>query len=623
MIWRWILFLLVFVAANVVVVWRGHDRRMEEAARRAEEAALAPPAATPAPTPAGTDAPADGQTPAEKPSEAPEAETVPLADVATAPTVTVKTPLVEVIFTQAGAVPTSWKVLESEYVKAVKDAHSDSGGTVDLVPQLKNAGERGHPLELVGRTAADFNRYQFEAATETAEDGTQTVRFTSPAIEGVQVVKTFVFRPDSFVVDHVVEFINGEDRTRLGDAERGYGIGWQGGLMQAVATDRLDGQVMAAVAADGELEAHALDEDDEAIEYTLGVGWAGLEKKYFAALLIPHPDNAAKAAEIAVRRRDLTAEYRVKGVQAPMSVELLHEARELAPEERFSLKYSLFVGPKDYTMLHSLAVPMVAGALAPSDIVFGQIWLGQTWIRWISIKQLLLMRWVEGHIGNWGLAIIVLVLIVKVLLYPLSHWAIKNQAKSMAEQARIKPDLQRINEKFKDDPQRKGQEIMKLYREHGINPLGAMRGCVPALLQMPIFIALYVLLAESVELRGQEFLWIANLTAPDQLLPFGFTLPLLGWYSFNLLPILMAATQYISSKMMMTNIDDPMQRQMLVMMPVMFTIFMYNMPAGLMLYWTVQNVWTIGQTVLTKRYVATHDAAAAPGKKQVGRTTAA
>jgi len=624
MIWRWAVFILVFVAANIFMAWRTHQRQAEADAREAENRALAAASAPDAtPTPAPDSPEAEASPDAERPDAAePVAESVRTVSVADAPTTTVATPLVEVTFTQAGAVPLSWRVLPSRYVKAVEDHDSRPDGSIELVPQVVEREGRSFPLQLSGATAADFNRCLFDVERETTAEG-ETVRFVSPEIDGVRMTKTFVFRNDSFLVDATVEFVNGGERTRLGDSARGFGIGWLGGFMEAGPVDRLGGQIMAVVCSDEEMNARHLDEDDEPLEFRKDVAWAGQEKKYFAALLVPHPDNPPAMAEISVRRRDVTDEYSAKGVAAPMSVELVHPGRELAPNERFALKYGLFVGPKDYTMLRSLEVPAVAGALPLSDVVFGQIWLGQTWIRSISILQLRLLHWVEAHIGNWGLAIIALVLIVKTLLYPLSHWAIKAQARSMAEQARIKPDMQRINEKFKDDPQRKGQEIMKLYREHGINPLGAMRGCVPALLQMPIFIALYVLLAESVELRGQSFLWVRNLTAPDQLFPFGFTLPLLGWYSFNVLPVLMAGTQYISSKMMMTNVEDPTQRQMLVMMPIMFTIFMYNMPAGLMLYWTVQNVWTIGQTVLTKRYVATHDAGEAHGKKPVGRTTAA
>jgi YidC/Oxa1 family membrane protein insertase len=196
----------------------------------------------------------------------------------------------------------------------------------------------------------------------------------------------------------------------------------------------------------------------------------------------------------------------------------------------------------------------------------------------------------------------------------LSHWAIKAQAKTMAEQQRVKPLLDKLNEKYKDDPSKKSQEMMKLYREHGINPLGAMRGCFPMLLQMPIFFALYALLAQAVEIRGQSFWWIQDLAQPDRLIPFGgFVLPIVGWTALNILPILMAVTQYFTSKLMTSNVSDPTQRQIMALMPIFFVFILYNMPAGLMLYWTVQNIWQIGHTVLTKRYVAMHDTSSAGG----------
>ena len=112
------------------------------------------------------------------------------------------------------------------------------------------------------------------------------------------------------------------------------------------------------------------------------------------------------------------------------------------------------------------------------------------------------------------------------------------------------------------------------------------------------------------ELRGQSFLWIHDLSEPDRLIYFGFNLPLVGWDGFNILPLFMAGTQYITSRMMMANVTDETQRQVMTIMPIMFVFFLYGMPAGLMLYWTIQNVWQIGHTALTKRYVTLHTKAA-------------
>jgi YidC/Oxa1 family membrane protein insertase len=178
----------------------------------------------------------------------------------------------------------------------------------------------------------------------------------------------------------------------------------------------------------------------------------------------------------------------------------------------------------------------------------------------------------------------------------------------MAEQAKIKPDMDKINAKYKDNPTKKQQEIMKLYREHNINPFGMLKGCVWLFIQLPIFFALYRLLSQSFDLRGASFLWIDDLSEPDKLFAFGFTLPLLGDH-FNLLPILMAATQLLVSKLSMNPnaAGDPaqqaMQKQMMYMMPVLMMFMLFRFPSGLMLYWTISNVWQLFQQRFVNRKI--------------------
>ncbi len=633
MAWRWAAFFLIFVGVNIFFVWKAAQRQAELEAKQAEavevadvpDPADAPPDVKVDPTPVDEpeellpeDDPAD--TDSREPADIPEA--VSLAD---APSTTVRTSLVQVTFTHLGAVPLSWEILPSEYVAPVEDQYSVDGGSVELIPQVEDRDGRSLPLQLTGRTLADFNRVVYDIERETLE-GKDVLTFLSPAIDGVQVVKTFSFDPESYVVDYTVTIRNGDVRTRLGDGRRGWGTGWQGGFLQPMPQDRMSGRIKAAASVDGELRTKILDEEDDPVSYENELAWAGQLKKYFTALLIPDPSTPAETVELYVRKRDISDEYRIKGVPAPMSVELLHPMQELQPRETATLSYHLLVGPKDYTLMKSLNVPMLAGGLAPNQVVFDEIFYGKSWIRPISIFLLAILRWCEGHVHNWGWSIILLVLMVKTVLYPLSHWAIKNQAKSMAEMKRIRPELEKLNEKYKSDPQKRGQEMIKLYREHNISMLGPMRGCFPMLLQMPIFIALYVLLGQSVELRGQPFLWIENLAAPDRLFMLPFTVPLVNWSSFNLLPLLMVVTQYFTSKLMMSQVADPqqrqMQQQMMIMMPLFFLLFLYNMPAGLMLYWTVQNVWQIGHTVLTKRYVELHDRDNAQGKGSVSPSTA-
>jgi YidC/Oxa1 family membrane protein insertase len=201
-----------------------------------------------------------------------------------------------------------------------------------------------------------------------------------------------------------------------------------------------------------------------------------------------------------------------------------------------------------------------------------------------------------------------LTVLVKLIVFPLVHRSIKIQAKSSAEMKRIKPHLEAINEKYKEDPQEKQRQTWKVYQEHGINPLGAMRSCLPILPQIPIFIGLYRIANDTIDLQGAKFLWINDLSQADHLVHLGGHIPLIGSY-FNILPILVAVTQMLSSKIAIArtihNITDPnqiqMQKMMVYLIPVMVMVTMYHFPAGLMLYWMASNIWQIGQTLITNK----------------------
>ncbi|MGF1574217.1 MAG: membrane protein insertase YidC [Sumerlaeia bacterium] len=521
--------------------------------------------------------------------------------------IVINTPLIHLEFSPVGGVPVKWEILPSDYLAPVTDAKTGKVQTIDLIPQVQNPERRFVPLELEGKHLEVFNEVLHEYTLE--ENANEiTVIFTSPVVDELQVTRTYVIQKDSFISTLNVSITAQNSRIKIGYPNEGFGLGWQGGFLQPYAESLLGGYIYAAASVGDDVRLKSVDLGDDPVIYENKVAWAGQEKKYFAGIIIPSPENPAKSVQISSRRRDKTAEYEERGVQDPMSVVLYQEDRTLDAGETVNIGYSLFVGPKDYHLLKNLQVSMLATGQPLSELSMAKMPLNFTWVRPISILLLESLRKFESFLKNWGLAIIMLVLTVKILLYPLSHWAIVNQAKTMAEQTRVRPLLEEINKKYKNDSQKRTQETMALYREHNINPLGALRGCFPLLIQMPIFFGLYVALDQSIEIRGQSFMWIADLAAPDQLFQLGFTIPLLGWSAFNLLPFLMASTQFVTSKMMSSNITDPTQKQVMMLMPFMFIFILYQMPAGLMLYWTVQNIWQIGHTYLTKRYVAKHEA---------------
>ncbi|EAR55035.1 putative inner membrane protein translocase component YidC [Photobacterium sp. SKA34] len=203
------------------------------------------------------------------------------------------------------------------------------------------------------------------------------------------------------------------------------------------------------------------------------------------------------------------------------------------------------------------------------------------WSSFIASPLHELLAFIHGIVGNWGIAIIILTLIVRGLMYPLT----KAQYTSMAKMRMLQPKIQAMRERFGDDRQRQSQEMMELYKTEKVNPLG---GCLPLLIQMPIFIALYTVLNLSTELRNAPFFgWIQNLSAQDP---------------YYVLPILMGISMFFIQKNSPSAVTDPMQQKIMTFMPVIFTVFFLYFPAGLVLYWLTSNIVTlIQQTIIFRK----------------------
>lgn len=535
-----------------------------------------------------------------------------LATVETSRRIPVETDLYNVVFTELGARPIDWEIKTSQYVRNIAESGKSAETiSVRLIPQVGDADERAYPLEFVGYTARDFNGALFHEDIKKFEGGTR-VTFTSDPVNDMIATKEFIFRNDSYVVDLKVGFKNASETRRQLGRGQGFGIGWQGGLEDPEPTDRVHGVLNVVIGVDDTVRTRSLKRTDE--PYTLAssaapINWIGLEKKFFAALIVPGEQNPIESITAQFEGRNDDPAYQVKGASLPISVTLLHAARELEPNQSVSLSYQLYAGPKNREALGSQAFNLVEGSVKPERLVFHTVPLGLSKLRSLCLLLLSLMKWLNEHLGAWGLAIICTTLIVRTVIYPLTHWAIKNQARTMIEQQKIRPEMEALQKKFKSDPMKRNQAIMQLYRDHNVNPLGFLRGCFPILLQMPVFLALYVVFEQSVELRGQSFLWIPDLSGPDRLIEWGANLPLIG-RSFNILPIIMGVTNFIQMKIMQMPATDEtqaqIQKQMMYMMPIVFTFFLYHLPSGLILYWTVSNVMSIGQSYLTKRIIASH-----------------
>ncbi len=309
---------------------------------------------------------------------------------------------------------------------------------------------------------------------------------------------------------------------------------------------------------------------------TNSVAWAAAKNKFFVQIVAPvgGADECRLYAS-----RDVTSSNAF--VMADVAADLIFEGRELEAGETLERTLSYYVGPKKFSELSKLG--------DKQDHIMLRAWKGWGWWRGACIGLLWLLNVLKTVTRNYGIAIILLTILVKIVMWPLTHKSTTNMKKMQA----VQPLLQKAREKHKNDPQKMQQATMEVYREHKVNP---MAGCLPMFLQMPVFIALFTVLRSAVELRFAPFLWIRDLSEPEGLL--AGHIPIAG--ELNLLPLAMTATMVWQQKMTPSS-GDPQQKQMMVFMPVMMLFLFYKMPSALVLYWTISQVLSILQLYMQKR----------------------
>jgi YidC/Oxa1 family membrane protein insertase len=261
---------------------------------------------------------------------------------------------------------------------------------------------------------------------------------------------------------------------------------------------------------------------------------------------------------------------------------LAFSTNELQPAENQEFSFKLFMGPKSLSLLRSLNNDL------DRAIDFG-------WVDFFAKPCLMLMNFIHRFIPNYGVAIIILTLITRAMFWPLAQ----KSYKSMGEMRKLQPLMQEIREKYKGDKAKMNQEMMTLYRTYKINPMG---GCLPMLIQLPVFFALYRMLYQAIELRHAPFFgWITDLSAPDRLFEFGFKIPFMEPpYGIPVLTIIMGASMILQQKMTPAP-GDPTQAKMMMLMPVIFTFIFINFSSGLVLYWLVSNIFSIAQQYYTQK----------------------
>lgn len=502
-------------------------------------------------------------------------------------TIAVDTPLLAIRLTNRGARVTSWKL--KEYL-------DDKGAPLDLISAA------GHKLDhlplqvqLEDQDAAKRLTQAIYAVSrkELTEDGAAITEITFSYGDGagLQATKTLRVNHSSYLADLGVTVTVG-GRPVAPTLLWGAGFGPHNGLEEGRFTD--------AASAVADLDGNVLRIPRSSIKreepLTEGgrVAWAGLEDRYFAAILVP----AAPAPDGA------TAPVTPQGRLRVETLRLVEEGREefflsFAIGVPDAARYHLFVGPKDYDLLKSLRLGL------ERLVNFG-------FFSWFAMPLFYALKFIRRFAGNFGWAIVLLTVLIRVLFFPLMHRSQVKMRQIQEKMKRVQPRLKALRERYHrlerkeaekgnargrhQIRQKMNEEMMQLYKEEGINPLGSMSGCLPMLLQLPFLWAFYQILLVAIELRRAPFVgYLRDLSQKD---PYYVT------------PIIMGITMLVQQMMTASSIPDPAQRRMMYLMPIMFTYFFLNLPSGLVLYWLTSNLLGIGQQYLINRQVEAESKAA-------------
>lgn len=462
---------------------------------------------------------------------------------------------------QAAAQPAGEKIIvTTDLVRAEIDT---AGGILSRLELVHHTDDTGKPVVLFERDATrtylarsglingDLPNHTtvFTAAPGPRDlAGGNEVQVALTAVkDGVKLVKTYTFRKGSYVVDTRFDVTN--ERAQPVSPTLYLELARDGSKVeQSQFYSTFTGP---AVYTDAE-KYHKISFEDigkhkATVPAAASDGWVAMVQHYFASAWLP---QTGKQHSFYVEQIDPNL-YRV-GIQQPLG--------EIAPGATVTTDARLFAGPQEERMLEQIAPGL--------ELVKDYGWLT------ILAKPLFwLLEKLHGVLGNWGWSIIALTVLIKLVFFPLSAASYK----SMGKMKDLQPRVQALRERHKNDPQKMNQEMMALYRTEKVNPLG---GCLPILIQIPVFIALYWVLLSSVEMRGAPWLgWIKDLSVPDP---------------FYILPIVMAVSMFVQTKLNPTP-PDPVQAKVMMIMPLVFSFMFFFFPAGLVLYWVVNNILSIAQ----------------------------
>ncbi|MBW2489535.1 MAG: membrane protein insertase YidC [Deltaproteobacteria bacterium] len=492
--------------------------------------------------------------------------TPPLTDVALEPmkpsrTITVNLPLYTVKISEKGA------VFKSFVLNKYRESIDNDSPLLDMInPDLSQGTVR---IGFAGNDLQGIEEAMFSANLEKdsvdIKNTPKEISFTWTSPKGVVVEKTYVFSPETYLIALDVTIKNGSDQTikdnltisllkKTPDDVSRYGFEGPSALIN------------------NKLEQIKIKKIKKKDVYSGKLTWIAIQDRYFMSAVVP---DKAEDASIHLSFNDdkILKNTYVQSEQAINS------------NDQYVFKYKLFFGPKSMEVLKSVDYDLIKA------VHFGMFDILAKPCVWI-------MNFIYDYIPNYGVAIVILTILTKILLWPLGN----KSYKSMAEMKKIQPLMAEIKEKYKNDKKKMNEEMMGLYKTYKVNPLG---GCLPMVVQIPVFFALYRMLYEAIELRHAPFFWwINDLSAPDRLFRFDFSIPFMqAPYGIPVLTIIMGVTMFIQQKMS-PPAGDPTQAKMMMMMPIVFTVIFINFSSGLVLYWLVNNIISVAQQYyITKKNV--------------------
>ncbi len=489
-----------------------------------------------------------------EPSQMPEISTTKIAPKADEKEIEVDTPLYKAIFTNVGPTIRSFKLK-----KYFKTTDPDSP-LIELISLEKNMGNYLLiNFEDPSKNQNENITYQVEqeAIRLGPESSPKDLVLSSKTSNGLSIKQNFRFFPDQYWIELWIEVVN-----QSGDPVKG---AFRADLKAIPPKHKASyySYVGLALLLDDKLKQVKIKKASEEKILNGQINWIAYENDFFISAVIPEKQSEA------IFKGRLLESGLLHGTYLPPSISLM-------PSQQVSSQYTLYFGPRDLGILKE------HGKNLDRAVNFG-------WTDIIARPLLYVLRFFYKYIHNYGVSIILLTILVKILFWPLTH----KSYKSMKEMQKLQPIMAKMREKYKNDKQKLNKEMMGLYKTYKVNPMG---GCLPMVIQIPVFFALFRILGSAIELRQSPFvLWINDLSAPDRLFSLPFKIPYMSPpYGIPVLTLLMGASMFLQQKMTPTP-GDPSQAKIMMFLPIIFTFMFINFPSGLVLYWFVNNILSIGQ----------------------------